>query len=111
MIVIPPESDGGRFEIDPEEPEYELEERDEDTPEEIEPEPVRVSDQSHGHWRGSGRENQNMTAVKEAFLHAWKGYTTYALGHDMLKPLSHRYEDWFTTGGDQMALTVSNLQK
>lgn len=107
--VIPPdaEADAIRFEIDPEEPEYEFEERDENSPEEIEPVPERNHhDTSYGHWRGAGRENGNMTAVKDAFLHAWKGYSTYALGHDMLKPLSHRYEDWFTKGNDQMALTL-----
>lgn len=108
--MIPPdaEADAIRFEIDPEEPEYEFEERDENSPEEIEPVPERNHhDTSYGHWRGAGRENGNMTAIKDAFLHAWKGYSTYALGHDMLKPLSHRYEDWFTKGNDQMALTVS----
>merc|ERR1711935_820539 len=35
-----------------------------------------------------------------------KGYKKYAWGHDMLKPISKSYEDWFTTKSDQMGLTL-----
>ncbi len=33
--------------------------------------------------------------VKSEFLHAWNGYKKYAWGHDVLKPLSKGYEDWY----------------
>ena len=33
--------------------------------------------------------------VKQEFLHAWKGYKTYAWGHDELKPISKTYYDWY----------------
>ena len=33
-------------------------------------------------------------AVKEAFLHAWRGYERHAWGHDQLLPLSGGYRDW-----------------
>jgi mannosidase alpha-like ER degradation enhancer 2 len=33
--------------------------------------------------------------VREAFLHAWNAYETYARGHDALKPLSRGYRDWY----------------
>ncbi len=34
-------------------------------------------------------------AVKEAFLHAWRGYLEHARGHDALKPLSRTGQDWY----------------
>lgn len=52
-----------------------------------------------------------MIAVKKAFQHAWKGYTTYAFGHDMLKPISRRWDDWFSVGDDLMGLTFWHYQK
>src|SRR5215211_3503514 len=33
--------------------------------------------------------------VKAEFLHAWKGYETYAWGNDDLKPLSKSYHNWY----------------
>jgi Glycosyl hydrolase family 47 len=33
--------------------------------------------------------------VKDAFLHAWQGYTRYAWGHDELKPLTRSWHDWY----------------
>jgi mannosidase alpha-like ER degradation enhancer 2 len=33
--------------------------------------------------------------VKEAFLHAWRGYERYAWGHDELLPLSRGARDWY----------------
>lgn len=33
-----------------------------------------------------------------AFQHAWKGYTTYAWGHDHLKPISRSAHNWFGLG-------------
>jgi ER degradation enhancer, mannosidase alpha-like 2 len=33
--------------------------------------------------------------VRAEFLHAWKGYKTYAWGHDDLKPLSKTHHDWY----------------
>ncbi|XP_076836167.1 endoplasmic reticulum mannosyl-oligosaccharide 1,2-alpha-mannosidase [Brachyhypopomus gauderio] len=37
-------------------------------------------------------------AVREAFRHAWRGYRTYAWGHDELKPVSKTYGEWFGLG-------------
>jgi len=37
-------------------------------------------------------------AVREAFLHAWNGYRTYAWGHDELKPVSKTFGEWFGLG-------------
>lgn len=49
--------------------------------------------------RQSHQEKINKQAmaqeVKEAFLHAWNGYKTYAWGHDALKPLSKTHHDWY----------------
>ena len=58
-------------------------------------------------WRGNGVESAEQLAIKQAFQHAWKGYKQFAWGHDMLKPMSRRYEDWFSTQTDHMGLTVS----
>lgn len=33
--------------------------------------------------------------VREAFLHAWRGYERYAWGHDQLRPLSRGSRDWY----------------
>jgi mannosidase alpha-like ER degradation enhancer 2 len=33
--------------------------------------------------------------VREAFLHAWRGYEQYAWGHDQLLPLSRGSRDWY----------------
>ena len=38
------------------------------------------------HFRGP--TNQRQKAVVDAFKHAWKGYKTYAWGHDHLRPIS-----------------------
>jgi Glycosyl hydrolase family 47 len=32
--------------------------------------------------------------VKAEFMHSWKGYKKYAMGHDELKPLSKSFRDW-----------------
>lgn len=45
-----------------------------------------------------GPTNERQKAVADAFLHAWKGYKTYAWGHDHLKPISQTYNDWFHLG-------------
>lgn len=37
-------------------------------------------------------------AVREAFIHAWKGYKDFAWGHDELRPLSKSYSEWFGLG-------------
>lgn len=36
--------------------------------------------------------------VVEAMLHAWNGYKRFAWGHDILKPLSKGWKDWFGVG-------------
>ncbi|KAJ3588746.1 hypothetical protein NHX12_009600, partial [Muraenolepis orangiensis] len=37
-------------------------------------------------------------AVRQAFLHAWRGYKSYAWGHDELKPVSKSFGEWFGLG-------------
>ncbi|XP_028319181.1 endoplasmic reticulum mannosyl-oligosaccharide 1,2-alpha-mannosidase-like [Gouania willdenowi] len=39
-----------------------------------------------------------LEAVRDAFRHAWKGYKSYAWGHDELKPISKTYGEWFGLG-------------
>ncbi|XP_068190440.1 endoplasmic reticulum mannosyl-oligosaccharide 1,2-alpha-mannosidase [Antennarius striatus] len=39
-----------------------------------------------------------LEAVRDAFRHAWKGYKTYAWGHDELKPISKSFGEWFGLG-------------
>ena len=39
------------------------------------------------------RDIQRASAVKAAFRHAWDGYTTYAYGHDELRPLTNGTTD------------------
>jgi len=38
---------------------------------------------------------QMATRVRNEFLHAWHGYKHYAWGHDALKPLSRKPQDWY----------------
>ncbi|XP_026477334.1 endoplasmic reticulum mannosyl-oligosaccharide 1,2-alpha-mannosidase isoform X1 [Ctenocephalides felis] len=45
-----------------------------------------------------GPKTERQKAVVEAFKHAWKGYKTFAWGHDHLKPISETYHDWFGLG-------------
>ena len=68
---------------------------------------AKYQDHSAKSWRGNGVESAEQLAIKQAFQHAWKGYKQFAWGHDMLKPMSRRYEDWFSTQTDHMGLTVS----
>ncbi|TAN13631.1 MAG: glycoside hydrolase family 47 protein [Chitinophagaceae bacterium] len=34
-------------------------------------------------------------SVKQEFSYAWENYVKYAWGHDVLKPVSHSYFDWY----------------
>ncbi|GAA6082506.1 mannosidase, alpha, class 1B, member 1b [Tachysurus ichikawai] len=43
-------------------------------------------------------EANRLEAVRDAFRHAWKGYTDFAWGHDELKPISKSYSEWFGLG-------------
>ncbi|KAG2392956.1 hypothetical protein C9374_009533 [Naegleria lovaniensis] len=45
-------------------------------------------------------------AVKNAFLHAWRGYETYAWGHDEVRPLTNDSRDNF---GNMAATVVDSL--
>lgn len=40
--------------------------------------------------------------VRQAFLHAWRGYRQYAWGHDDLNPLSRTPHDWY---GESLLMT------
>ncbi|ODN06102.1 Endoplasmic reticulum mannosyl-oligosaccharide 1,2-alpha-mannosidase [Orchesella cincta] len=42
-----------------------------------------------------GPKNQRQQEVVNAFLHAWKGYKTFAWGQDHLRPISKTGQDWF----------------
>lgn len=46
----------------------------------------------------TGPSNDRQKAVSDAFKHAWKGYKTFAWGHDHLKPITGGYQDWFGLG-------------
>jgi len=35
--------------------------------------------------------------VRQEFLHSWNAYKKYAWGHDMLRPVSKTYVDWYKT--------------
>jgi ER degradation enhancer, mannosidase alpha-like 2 len=35
--------------------------------------------------------------VRQEFVHAWRGYKTFARGHDELKPLTKSFHDWYST--------------
>ncbi|KAI9250621.1 glycoside hydrolase [Sporodiniella umbellata] len=48
-------------------------------------------------------------AIKDAFLHGWQGYKTYALGHDELKPLTNKTHDPFGGWGATMIDSLSTL--
>lgn len=45
-----------------------------------------------------GPSNERQKAVVDAFKHAWKGYETYAWGHDHLRPISKGAQNWFGLG-------------
>ena len=46
----------------------------------------------------TGPTNERQRAVVESFKHAWKGYKNYAWGHDHLRPISKRAQNWFGLG-------------
>jgi len=46
----------------------------------------------------NGPTNKRQKSVVDAFLHAWKGYKTFAWGHDHLKPISRTSNNWFHLG-------------
>lgn len=54
-------------------------------------------------------------AVLNAFKHAWGGYKKYAWGHDHVKPISRKHQDWFNLGltiVDSLdTLWIMNLKK
>uniref|UniRef100_A0A1I8AXV5 alpha-1,2-Mannosidase n=1 Tax=Meloidogyne hapla TaxID=6305 RepID=A0A1I8AXV5_MELHA len=45
-----------------------------------------------------GPKNDQQKAVRDAFLHAWRGYKQYAWGHDLLKPVTRTYNEWIECG-------------
>ena len=45
-----------------------------------------------------GPRNDRQKEVVDAFLHAWKGYKTYAWGHDHLRPISKGGQNLFGLG-------------
>ncbi|KAG8185415.1 hypothetical protein JTE90_018635 [Oedothorax gibbosus] len=44
----------------------------------------------------SAQDKQN--AIVAAFQHAWKGYKSYAWGHDHVKPIAKTFQNWFGLG-------------
>lgn len=59
--------------------------------------------------------SHRQNAVLNAFKHAWAGYSKYAWGHDHVKPITKRYQDWFNLGltiVDSLdTLWIMNLRK
>ena len=45
-----------------------------------------------------GELNHDQQTVVAMFRHAWKGYKAHAWGHDHLRPISKRFDDWFGIG-------------
>ncbi len=41
------------------------------------------------------KENELALEVKRETLRTWEGYKKYAWGHDVLKPISKSYQDWY----------------
>ena len=58
--------------------------------------------------------NQTLTdrrqAVEQAFEHAWRGYSTYCMGHDNLHPVSNTCDDdfggWGATAFDALSTAI-----
>lgn len=46
-------------------------------------------------WDGGSAAPVTVEEVKAEFLHAWNAYKEYAWGHDVLKPLSRGFSDWY----------------
>lgn len=46
-------------------------------------------------FEGRRTEQEMAAAVKAEFLHAWRGYWTFAQGYDALKPLSGTGRNWY----------------
>ncbi|KAK7074061.1 hypothetical protein SK128_018458, partial [Halocaridina rubra] len=44
------------------------------------------------------KRNERQEAIVQAMKHAWKGYKTYAWGHDHLKPITRTRDDWLNLG-------------
>jgi hypothetical protein len=43
------------------------------------------------------QKSDECARIKEAMLHAWTGYKTYAEGYDVLKPISKKGVNWYGT--------------
>ncbi|KAI7899530.1 glycosyl hydrolase family 47-domain-containing protein [Cokeromyces recurvatus] len=63
------------------------------------PEPIEFTE-----FREKRRE-----AIKKSFIHGWKGYKTYALGHDELRPLSNKPKNPFGGWGATMIDSLSTM--
>ncbi|XP_076242257.1 alpha-Mannosidase class I b [Calliopsis andreniformis] len=46
----------------------------------------------------NGPQNNRQKAVVAAFKHSWDGYKEYAWGHDNVRPISRKYQEWFGLG-------------
>ncbi|MDD5502345.1 MAG: glycoside hydrolase family 47 protein [Candidatus Thermoplasmatota archaeon] len=46
---------------------------------------------------------QRRSEVLVEFYHAWAGYVNYAWGHDILKPVSKNWSDWY---GEPLLMTI-----
>uniref|UniRef100_A0A5S6R4S3 alpha-1,2-Mannosidase n=1 Tax=Trichuris muris TaxID=70415 RepID=A0A5S6R4S3_TRIMR len=46
--------------------------------------------------RFAGPRNSRQHAVRNSFLHAWKGYKAFAWGNDELDPVNNRSKVWFS---------------
>eukprot|EP00761_Pharyngomonas_kirbyi_P012292 gb/GECH01012319.1/.p1 GENE.gb/GECH01012319.1/~~gb/GECH01012319.1/.p1 ORF type:complete len:627 (+),score=170.18 gb/GECH01012319.1/:1-1881(+) len=62
-----------------------------------------ADDNKNNQEQESTETQERREAVKQAFIHAWDAYESYAFGGDDLKPISKRPKNWVSEG---MGLTL-----
>jgi mannosyl-oligosaccharide alpha-1,2-mannosidase len=53
---------------------------------------------------------QRQSAIKRAMIRSWEAYSTYAMGHDEVRPVSGRYNDPFCGWGATLVDSLDTLQ-
>jgi mannosyl-oligosaccharide alpha-1,2-mannosidase len=68
--------------------------------------PLKLKSEEIGAFCDLDNYNNKQFKVKQAFLHAWSGYKTYAWGKDELRPLTNssneRFQNWGATLVDSL---------
>lgn len=54
--------------------------------------------------------SQRQAAIKRAMTRSWEAYSTYAMGHDEVRPVSGRYKDPFCGWGATLIDSLDTLQ-